>query len=166
MKTATLKKDNELKKELWKQGHSFRAVSGFCCPALHLSIQFKCFGWLLNRLWWTTLSAKDLCLVMHLELKPAETENFMKEKAFVSLFKTSLNRKLSPPQYPHQLLLLIFHLAIIFLQANLLGSVYFLPLLIQDTGYGVALISRLIAPRGWNLDLRTANKTLHFMCWC
>lgn len=104
MKTATLKKDNELKKELWKQGHSFRAVSGFCCPALHLPTQFKCFGWLLNRLWWTTLSAKDLCLIMHLELKPAETENFKKEKAFVSLFKTSLNQKtlpspISPPAF-------------------------------------------------------------------
>lgn len=101
MKTMTLKKDNELKKELWNQGHSFRAVSGVCCPVLHLSIPFKCFGLLLNRLWWTTLSAKDLCLTMHWEFKPAETENFKKEKAFVSLFKVSLNQKIHPPPPLH-----------------------------------------------------------------
>lgn len=37
---------------------------------------------------------------MHLELNPAETENFKKEKAFVSLFKILLNQKTPPPPPP------------------------------------------------------------------
>ena len=156
MKTVTLKKDNESKKKLWNRGYPFRAVSGFCCPVLHLSIQFKCFGWLLHRLWWTTLSATDLCFIMHLELKPAETENFKKEKAFMSLLRYHLTRKVFPPP-PTSLeafptyFPFINHLS----SGKPTGiSLFSLPFVSRHWLWSCSHL-RPTAPRGWDSDLRT-----------